>query len=105
MFKMVCFHVKRFHNKSRFYCNFKKYWVVQTSFPIVEKLAKINHKNAKKASTFDLSTFYTTIPHNLLIKVLNEIISFVFNYKKKTQARFYTGHPKEVTNNFLHNKV
>ena len=56
---------------------------VQSSFPIVEKLTKINHKNdSKTISTFDFSTLYTIIPHNLLIKVLNKIISFVFNYKK-----------------------
>ena len=51
-----------------------------------------------------VSTLYTTIPQNLLIKVLNEIISPVFDFKKKQELDFKYDqiHPKELTNNFLH---
>ena len=76
---MIFAHVESFHNKSKFYSNFKKCWVVQNSFPIIDKLKKINlKKTAKSIATFDLSTLYTTIPHDLLINVLSEIIQFVF---------------------------
>ena len=34
-------------------------------------------------------TFYTAIPHNVPIKVLNEVLSFVFNYKNKAQVGFH----------------
>ena len=45
----------------------------------MESLTKINKKqNAKSISTFDFSTLYTKIPHDKLIKELNEIIDFVF---------------------------
>ena len=35
----------KFDNKSQLYSNFKQVSVVQNSFPIVEKLTKINNKN------------------------------------------------------------
>ena len=68
IFKMLSSHVKSFHNKKRFYSNFQEFWV-QTSFAIVEKLTKINHKkNAKIISTFDFSTLYTAFPHHQSFK-------------------------------------
>ena len=80
IFKMIFTHIECFHKKSHFYSNFKKFWVVQNSFPVLEKINKINHKkNAKNISTFDFSTLYTTIPHKLLIEVLSNVIKFVFN--------------------------
>ena len=58
-------------------------------FLLLKKLTIINQKkNAKTISTFDIRTLYTTVPHNLLIKFLSKIITFVFNYKKKTQVVF-----------------
>ena len=89
VFKMVFAHIESFHNKSLFYSNYKKFWVVQNSFPIIEKLDKINaKKNAKNISTFDFSTLYTTLPHNLLIEVLNNLIGFVFKSKIKKKLGF-----------------
>ena len=83
VFKMIFNHVESFHKKSFFYSSCKKFWVVQNSFPIIEKLNKINaKKNAKNISTFDFSTLYTSIPHKLLIRVLNEIVKFVFTSKR-----------------------
>ena len=75
------------HKKSWFYFNFKQFWVAQNYFLIVEKLTKINNKSAKTMSIFNFSTRWATISHNILIKVLHEVISFVFNYKK-TQVGF-----------------
>ena len=86
---MLYKHVKNFHKKSQFYSNFKKFWVVQNSFPVVEQLNRINRKkNAKRISTFDFSTLYTTIPHDLLIKVLSEIIDFVFSSSQRNRIGF-----------------
>ena len=79
VFKMIFAHVESFHKKSHFYSSFKKFWVVQNSFPVLKKLDQINmKKNAKSLYTFDFSTLYTTIPHKLLIKVLSDIIKLVF---------------------------
>ena len=62
---MIYSHVESFHNKTRFYSNFKKFWVLQNFFPTVEKISKINCKNkAKTISTFDFNTLPTFISHN-----------------------------------------
>ena len=80
IFKILFKHIEEFHNKSTFCSSYKKFWVVENFFPIIEKLNIINtRKWAKKISTYDFRTLYTTIPHNLLIKVLSEIIHFVLN--------------------------
>ena len=82
-------HVENFHRKSLFYTCFRKFWVVENSFPIATKWNQTNtNKKAKSISTFHLSTLYTTIPHNLLIKVLSEVINFVFKSKNRSYIGF-----------------
>ena len=89
VFKMLFSHVQSFHKRSHFYSSFKKFWVVQNSFPIIDKLNTINtRKKAQTISTFDFSTLYTTIPHNLLAKVLFEIVQFVFKSKVRSRLGF-----------------
>ena len=79
VFKLIYNQIENFHLKSTFYSNYKQFWVVQNSFPIVEKMNKINEKNAARCiSTFDFSTLYTKIDHTNLIEVLNGLIDFVF---------------------------
>ena len=70
-----------------FYLGCKKFWVVQNSFPIATMLNKINVKK-KSVSTFECSTFYTTTLDKLLIKVLSEVISFVFKSKIRQHIGF-----------------
>ena len=85
--KMIFNHVESFHRKSLFSTCFKNFWVVENSFPIVTKLNKINSKNkAETISTFDFTPLYTTIPHNLLIKVL--LVTFVFKSKTRSHIGF-----------------
>ena len=56
---------------------------------MIEKLNAINkYKNAQSISTFDFSTLYTKLPHQLLIDVLNEIIDFVFQSRTRTRIGF-----------------
>ena len=53
--------------------------VIQNKTPLIDRIGKINKRNkAKSIMTFDFSTLYTKIPHNLLIQALNEIIDFCF---------------------------
>ena len=64
---------KGLHKKSRFFSGTNKFWVVQNSFPILNYLNKINlRKKATRISTFDFAILYTTIPHDILIDVLNK---------------------------------
>ena len=86
-FKMIFTTVESFHKKGFFYLDCKKFWVVQNSFPIATMLNKINVKK-KSISTFECSTFYTTTLDKLLIKVLSEVISFVFKSKIRQHIGF-----------------
>ena len=88
-FKMIFNTAESFHKKGFFYLGCKKFWVVQNSFPIATMLNRINVKK-KSISTFECSTFYTTTLDKLLIKVLSEVISFVF----KSKVRQHIGFPK-----------
>ena len=68
--------VESFHNKSFFYLGCKEFWVVQSSFPNITKLSKINvKKKAESISSFEFSTLYTTTPHKLLQKVISTVIN------------------------------
>ena len=79
IFKLIFEQIQNFHLKSKFYTNTNYFWVVKNSFPVIEKLNKINNrKGAKCISTFDFSTLYTKIEHSSLINNLNEIIDFTF---------------------------
>ena len=64
---MIFNHVEIFYWKTLFYTCFKSFWVAENSFLIITKLNKINaKKKAKSILTFDFTTLYRTIPHNLL---------------------------------------
>ena len=89
IFKLLFASVENFYKKSKFYSRLNKFWVVQNSFPVTQKLDKMNNtNNAKCISTFDFSTLYTKIPHDLLIIVLNEIIDLVFKGNMYTKIGF-----------------
>ena len=84
---MIFNAVESFHQKGVFYLGCKELWVVQNCFPIATMLNKINVKK-KSISTFECSTFYTTTLDKLLIKVLSEVISFVFKSKVRQHIGF-----------------
>ena len=72
-----------------FYSGCKKFWAAQRYFAIVTKLNKMNvKKKAKSISTTDFSKLYTTIPHKVLLKVLSEVINFVFKFKSRKRIGF-----------------
>ena len=87
-FKCFCNQIRSFHDKSRFYKNYNRFWVINNTKPFIDQLNIINtRKKAKEISTFDFSTLYTKLPHGDLIRVLNTIIDFVF----KGGTRNYLG--------------
>ena len=62
---------------------------MENYFPLIEKLNIVStRKRGKQFSTFDFSPLYTTILHNLLIKVLSEIIHFIFKLKVRSKIGF-----------------
>ena len=48
----------------------------------------MSRKKAKSVSAFEFSVFYTTIPDKLLLKVLSEVINFVFKSKVRKRTGF-----------------
>ena len=79
-FKLTFNRIQNFHEKSKFYKNYNRFWVINNSKPRIDKLNVINtKKKAKEISTFDFSTFYTKLPPNDLIGVLYPLIDFVFD--------------------------
>ena len=79
-FKLIFNQIQNFHDMSKFYKNYNRFWVINNSKPLIERLDVINtRKKAKDISTYDFSTLYTKLPHNDLIRVLNGHIDFVFD--------------------------
>ena len=78
-FKRIFKQVQSFHEKSKFYKNYNLFWVIENSKPLIDKLDVINtKKKAREVSTFDFSTLYTNLPHDDLLRILNQIIDFAF---------------------------
>ena len=79
-FKLIFNQIQNFHELSKFYKNYNRFWVINNSKPLIERLDVINtRKKAKDISTYDFSTLYTKLPHNDLIRVLNTHIDFAFD--------------------------
>ena len=94
IYKRIFSQVQSFHEKSTFYGNYNRFWVIENSAPVIEKLSKINDgKKAKTISTYDFSTLYTKLPHDDLLKNLDRMVDFVFeggNHKKDGNRKYLT---------------
>ena len=56
-FKLIFKQIQNFHDQSKFYKNYNRFWVINNSKPLIERLDVINtRKKAKDISTFDFST-------------------------------------------------
>jgi len=77
--KLIFEQEQNFNLKSKFYTSINCFWVVKNSFPVIEKLNKINKRRGTKyISTFDFSTLYTKIEHSILIEELGKIVDLAF---------------------------
>jgi hypothetical protein len=75
--------INTYHSKSKFWSGVNEFWVVSNSNKVAQNIAKINErKAAHSVSTFDFSTLYTKIPHDLLFEAMDKIVDLVF--KRKT---------------------
>ena len=57
------------------------FWPIKNSGKVLSKLKDIGYQ-ATSLSTYDFSTFYTTLPHNLIKEKLLDLIERTF-YKKE----------------------
>ena len=94
IFKHIFNQTLIFHEKCTFYKYYNRFWVIENSFSVLQKLDIINSKKkAREISTFDFSTLYTKLPHDDLIQVLHDMVDFAFNggkFKKKGNRKFLT---------------
>ena len=56
-------------------------WILKNSTNLLSSLAHLGVSNATSIQTFDFSTLYTSIPHDLLKSRMNNIINNAFNTK------------------------
>ena len=57
----------------------KTFWTIRNSYPVISSINELKKRKAVKImSTFAFSTFFTKIPHDKLLYVLNEITDFAF---------------------------
>ena len=79
IYKHIFNQVRNFHTKSKFYSNYNRFWPIENSAPVIEKLLKLNkNKKAKDISTYDFSTLYTKLPHDDLLDNLDKVVDFAF---------------------------
>ena len=79
IFRLFYEKIERYHQKGKTWSGIDKFWVIQNTKPIIQRIDNLNkRKEAKSLSTFDFSTQYTKIPQDKLIYVLNEIEDFAF---------------------------
>ena len=73
------------------YCNTKwshNMWILKNSTNLLSSLEKLDVRYAKSVQTFDFSTLYTSIPHDLLTSHISTLIRNSF--KKKGESIRYT---------------
>ena len=55
----------------------KTFWVIQDNENVINSIKELNKRNALRSmATFDFSTFYTKIPQEKLLEVMNELVDF-----------------------------
>ena len=72
------------------------FWLIKNSVEVLSKL-KCRGFRATSLSTYDFSTLYTTLPHNLIKEKLLDLIEWTFKRALKTMVHFIwpvmTGRP------------
>ena len=111
VFNLIFKQIRNFHRKSKFYSRYNKFWIVDNTQPVIDKLTKLSSRSAaKNLSTFDFTTLYTKIDHNDLIQVLNSVIDKAFKGSKEAGRNIFhlwgkqrSGLGKQEVNNVLVN--
>ena len=86
VFKLIYFQIENFLRKLKFLFNYNKFWVLQNVDPVIENISIINRKKkARSLAAYDFSTLYTTLPPDNSIKMLCNVIDFVFEGGNRTQ--------------------
>jgi len=77
--KLIFAQLQSYNDESRFYSGINSFWTILNNKPVIHNINMLNKRSkASSISCFDFSTLYTKIPHNGLLKVMNELIDFCF---------------------------
>ena len=67
------------------YCNTKasrnNTWILKNSTSLLSSLDQLDVRTATSVQTFDFSTLYTSIPHNLLKSIISNFVHSAFRKK------------------------
>ena len=78
IFRLLFRKIQTYNNKCRLFTGV--FWVVQNSKPVIDAMNGLNKwRKATSVSTIEFSTFYTKLPHNKILMVLNSLIDFCFD--------------------------
>ena len=64
-------------------------WILKNSTNLLSSLGHLGVHKATSIQTFDFSTLYTSIPHNLLTSHMNNIINNAFKHKNGATRYIY----------------
>ena len=80
VFRLFYNQIENYNMKCCYYSSVKTFWVIENNKEVLNSLNKLNKRGkASRISTFDFSTLYTKIPHDKLLKVLDELTDVCFN--------------------------
>ena len=90
-------------------------WILKKSTNLLPSLSHLGVHRAASIQTFDFSTLYTSIPHDLLKSRMNSIINNAFKYKNGAtrythikvdrNKRYFTSDPLHGDNKYTANNI
>ena len=90
-------------------------WILKNSTNLLSSLGHLGVHKATSIQTFDFSTLYTSIPHDLLKSRMNNIISNAFKYKNRAtrythikvgrNKSYFTSDPLNGDNKYTANDI
>ena len=79
IFCLLFRQIQTYNDKCTFFTGVNTFWAVQNNKPVIDAMNGLNkRRKATSVSTFDFSTFFTKLPHNKLLMLLNSLIDFCF---------------------------
>ena len=92
--KSITYCLKLIQQTHKNYCKtifksrgFNRMWIVDNSVEVLNKIYESNKKNVRNIRTYDFSTLYTCIPHELLKERMAWVINQCFNKTSRQYIR------------------
>ena len=90
-------------------------WILKNSTNLLSSLGHLGVHRATSIQTFDFSTLYTSIPHDLLKSCMNSIINNAFKHKNGAtrythikvcrNKNYFTSNPQNGDNKYTANDI